>query len=154
MPTTTFDDTYQRVLDKADLTDLADALRQMGFGKMNTVIKATFASLADTDAHDITTAASKAAATIVGVDLDTGENLPPVANVVSCRITAGTAGTGPSIIQDAGATPAAIGTKAAGTATLSDDGKTFTFDANVTGFVLVYIPRSLKVMTSRFALNT
>ena len=48
------------------------------------------------------------------------------------------------MISDAG------GTASATVATLSDDGTTLVFEANVTGFVLVYSARPAVAVTSQF----
>jgi len=95
----------------------------------------TFASLTSAAAQDVTTAASKAAATISGLTLDTGVNLPPISQVVTLRVTAGAAAAGVRAVTDAG------GSASSSVALISDDGKTLTFETTVTGFVLTYIPR-------------
>ena len=144
--TTTQNNTLQAELEKANPNTLPDALKLAGVARQLAVIKATFAALTAAAAVDITTAASRAAATLVGVNLGTTDVLPPIGDIVSLRVTAGAAAAGDRQISDAGGTPSAT------VATLSDDGKTLTFEANVTGFVLVYRPRSTNPLaTTPFA---
>ena len=68
---------------------------------------------------------------------------PPAADVITARVTAGTALAGPRVITDSGGTPTApAGANALpGVATLSDDGTTLTFDAAVTNVTVEYVPR-------------
>ena len=143
--TTTMTETVQDVLAVASPNQLSDALRKVNLGHKLATVKATFVALASAAAQDITTAAAKAAATITGIDLDTGENLPAIGTPISVRVTAGAAAAGPRQITDAGGTPSAT------VATLSNDGKTLTFEAGVTAFVLVYQPREAVVLTTQFA---
>lgn len=136
----------QEVLDAGDLDLLANGLARLGIGKRLSVVKAVVVGLAATASPDITSAAVKAAATISGITLGTGENLPAIAQVVGLRIAAsGTATSlGAYIVSDVGATPIIPpgGAGAAvGIARLSDDGKTITFPNTVTAFTIIYIPR-------------
>jgi len=142
--TVTKTETLQEVLERAHPNDLADALRKVG-GKFFAAIKATFVGLTAAAAHDITNAAHKAAATVLGVTLETGENLPAMATTPMVRVTAGAAAAGPRIITDSGGTPSAT------VATLSADGTTLTFEGAVTAFVLEYQPRSTTALTEKFA---
>lgn len=142
--TTDKDQTLQRELSKANPNTLPDALRAVDLGMKLSVIKATFASLTSAAAQDITTAAAKAAATVEGIDLDEGQNLPPIGKVITCRVTAGAAAAGHRNITDEDGTPSSS------LATLSDDGKTLTFETTVTGFVLTYEPRSAVDLTESF----
>ena len=94
-----------------------------------------------------TSRAVKAAATITGLSLDTGEGLPPLGALTSLRVTAsGTAGSlGTYILTDPSGTPIVPpggASAAVGIAKISDDGKTITFPNTVTGFVLQYMPRA------------
>lgn len=149
MPVTPADVTLQQVLNKANLNQLATILQKMKLGNMLNPVKVTVTGLTAAAAIDITTAAVRAASTIVGLERDTGDNLPAILEVKTLRVTGvGTAATGPRLVTDAGGTPAAPPTATAyagasvGLATISDDGKTLTFEGTVTGFVLEYIPRS------------
>ena len=154
--TTTKDATIQEVLDQGDLTDLGNAAKKIELGKVLAPVKAVFTGLADVAAHDITTAASKAAATVTGIDaLETDEMLPDIGTVVSVRTTAGTLAVhGAHTVADAGGTALVPNAAYAGVCLLSDDGKTLTFQAGVTAFVLVYRPRPKLAVTTRFAPNT
>lgn len=140
--TTDINQTYRELLDKADPNVLANIFADMKMGLVCSPIKATFTGLASAAAQNVTTAAAKAAATLVGVELKTGELLPPIGVPVAVRVTAGAAAAGLRQVGDSGATPSAT------VATLSDDGKTLTFEAGVTGFVLYYMPRSSVAMTA------
>lgn len=152
MTTTTRTDTIEQVLKRADPNELPDALRKVDLGQMLTPRKVTFAALSAAAAIDITTAASKAAATVSPALPDNVSALPPILSVISCRVSAvGTGALGDRHISDAGGTPAAPGASGPGIATLSDDGKTLTFEGTVTGFVLEYIPRPATNLTTKFA---
>jgi len=153
MTTTTKNRTVQQALTQGSLNDVAEALRKVG-GRRHAIIKAVVTGLTAAAAIDITTADVKAAATITGIDaLDTGENLPAIGQVLSLRVTAVTTATvGTRTVSDVGETPsapAAAGTP--GLATISDDGKTLTFEGTVTGFTIQYTPRSETAMTTLFA---
>lgn len=141
-----------RALDEANPHDLASVIAKMALGTMLSPLKVTFASLTAAAAIDITTAASKTAATIVGAKtLDTGEMLPAILSVTALRVTAvDTGATGPRSVTDAGGTAGAPGANGPGIALLSDDGKTLTFEGTVTGFVLEYIPRPKTDMSTQF----
>ena len=101
-------------------------------------------------------AAFKALSTVTGLDLETGENLPPIGHIESLQLVAsGTAGSlGSYILGDVSATPAipAGGANVTpGVARLSDDGKTITFPNTVTAFTFSYFPRSEVALNSEFA---
>lgn len=160
--TTTKNETLRSVLNDANLNEIASAMRRMRLGDRLSVVKVTVASLTATATPDITSAAVKAAATIVGMTLATGENLPPIGHVLSLRISAsGTAASvGTYAVSDAGGTaiiPPGGASAAAGIALISDDGKTITFPNTVTGFVIQYIPREpvgVNLDTTRYAPST
>jgi hypothetical protein len=82
----------------------------------------------------LTAAASFDLTTIDDPD-DTSIKLPAALVIGSVRVTAGAAAAGVRQISDAGDTPSAT------LATLSDDGKTITFEGNVTAFIINYIPK-------------
>lgn len=156
MATTTRDETFNTVLNQADLNEIADALRQMKFGDMCSPIKITVTGLTAASAIDITTAAVKAAATVVGKTLATGENLPAIGALLALRVTAsGTGGSlGTYVFTDAGGTaivPPGGASAAVGIAKISDDGKTITFPNTITAFVLEYMPRAAVDMTTFYA---
>lgn len=147
--TTTKTQTYQRVLNQANLNQIADALRAMKIGWQLSPVKVIFSGLSSSATQDITTAAAKVAATtaggsITGLDLDDGENLPPIGIVRTLRPTTGSAGALGRYVGDAGITPTTT------VASLSDDGSTLVFEAAVTGFVLEYYPAPAVTMTDEF----
>lgn len=155
--TTTADFTLQDLLDQANLNTLGDALHKVKLGHMFSRVKATVAALTATATPDVTTAAVKAAATISGITLATGENLPPIGQLISLRVTAsGTAGSlGTYILTDSGGTaivPPGGASAAVGIAKISDDGKTITFPNTVTAFVLEYYPAPYTATTASVAL--
>jgi len=135
------------VINAGNLNDEAAALRLMKHGNMHSVIKATFASLSAAASVDITTATSKSKATVTGITLDTGENLPAIGAVISLRVTAGSASAAVRTVTDSG------GTATTAIAKISDDGKTLTFEDTLTGFVLTYIPRGETAPTTAFPMN-
>lgn len=123
-----------------------DILRDMKFGRMCSTIKATFVGLAAGTVFDLTSATLRDNANTNGLvgftpDSTVGETLPPADTIQSLRVTAGTA-TGQRQITDAG------GTASTSLAKISDDGKTITFEANVTAFVIIYKPRSAVDLTA------
>lgn len=144
--TTTQNETVHSELDSADPNNTMDCLRKMGLGSMLSPFKVTFAALASSASQDITTAAARAAATINYGALRVGKTVLPAALVViALRVTAGAAAAGARFVSDTGATASTT------VARLSDDGKTLTFEAAVTGFVLVYVPRPDTDMEALFA---
>lgn len=138
--TTTRTTTVREVLSSGNANKIPDAMQKIKVGNQLSKIKVTFAALTSAAAQDITTAAAKAAATILGISLQTGELLPAIGSVVTLRVTAGTLAAGPALVTDAGGTATAIGALSNHVVLLSDDGKTLTFQAAVTGFVLEYYP--------------
>jgi hypothetical protein len=157
--TTIAETDIRATLNRADLNTVADINKKLKVGNMFSRIKVTVSGLTAAAAVDITTAAVKAAATIVGIDLESGENLPPIGIWQALRITAsGTAASlGAYLLADTGATaivpPGGAGA-AVGIAKLSDDGKTITFPNTVTGFVLEYFPRSNVALDTEWPFTT
>ena len=94
---------------------LGDALT--GLQKTITIPSGTTAVLTDIDDPD-----------------DASKKLPAALVIGSLRVSTGTA-TGDRQITDAGGTPSTT------VASLSDDGKTITFEAAITVFVINYIPK-------------
>lgn len=131
-------------------------LAEMKFGDMLSPIKITVASLGATATPDITSAAVRAAATVIvgrTPAMKASEMFPPIGQIVNLRVTA--SGTAASvgtygITDDAGTAiiPPGGASAAMGIAKLSDDGKTITFPNTVTGFVLTYYPRAAVAMDS------
>jgi len=145
--TTTKTRTLRQVLNDANITEVCDAMRTVKLGNRLAHVKVVVTGLTAASAIDVTTAAVKAAATITGMTLDTGETLPPIGHVVTLRVTAsGTAASvGTYIVSDASGTalvPPGGASAAVGIALLSDDGKTLTFPNTITAFVLTYVPRN------------
>jgi hypothetical protein len=153
--TTTKTLSLYEVLKRANPQDLADAIRKLGLAVMASTVKAVFTGVTGAATYDITTAAMKALATISGITLATGENLPPARLVRSLRVTAATTGTvvGSYAITDASGTVVSPATSSAvGLAKLSDDGKTLTFaSADVTAFVIEYEPMPANDLSASFA---
>lgn len=132
------------------------ALAQVKLGRVLQPVKVTVTGLAAAAAHDITSAATLAGATVdQGLDdIAVGEALPPILAVRSLRVTAvGTGALGPRSVFDSGATPGAPGATGPGIAKLSDDGTTITFEGTVTGFVIEYIPRSNVDLGTEYVLS-
>jgi len=133
--TTTRNFTVREAINGNNVGQIADAMAQIKAGNSLSKIKVTFAALTSAAAQDITTAAAKTAGgTPLGISLATGENFPPIGAIETLRVTAGAAAAGSRAVTDAG------GTASATLALLSDDGKTITFEAAVTAFVLTYYP--------------
>lgn len=138
--TATVKETLKTALNEANLNKLADVLALMDLGTMLAPKKVTLTGLTGAT-HNITDAAH-------------GSN-PAILAVVALRVTA--AGTGTAVgtygITDAAGTVVSPATSSAmGIAKLSDDGKTLTFaTADVTAFVIEYIPRPAVDMDGAFA---
>jgi hypothetical protein len=132
-------DTVQNALDRAEPAKLADLVRELKLGSMLSPLNVTVTALGTPAAAiDLTDPATFAAATVnLGSPAYT-KTLPPALMVVALRVVsgAGAAATGVREISDSGDTPTTA------IATLSDDGKTLTFEDTVGDFVIVYVPRS------------
>lgn len=159
MSATTIDETTLRdQLNRSDLNAIADIAKKIKLGDTLSLVKATVTVLGATATPDITSAAVKAAAVVTGIQLDTGENLPPIGQVVALQVTAsGTAASlGAYIVADAAATaivpPGGAGV-AVGIAKLSDDGKTLTFPNSVTAFTIRYYPQSAVPLTAELPVS-
>lgn len=135
--------TLQEVLDEANPNELADALRKAKLGTTLAPLKRTFTGLTGAASYDLT--ALDASGETAG---KSNPNRLAALNVTTLRVTAATTGTavGSYITTDAGGTVVSPATSTAvGIAKLSDDGKTLTFaTADVTAFVIEYIPRTLQ----------
>ncbi len=145
--TTTKKQSLREAANSGDPGQLATVARKIKLGNMLSLVKATVVALAASAAVDLTAAATKAAATVTGITLATGEMLPAAFIIKSLRVTAsGTAASvGAYMVGDTGATPTLpTGGASAGVgiAKLSDDGKTITFPNTVTAFVVEYLPRA------------
>lgn len=143
--------TVQAVLDEANPNEMSDALRKAKLGTVLAPLKRAFAAQAAAAAFDLT-------------QIDATGETAGAANpnrlaaliVSTLRVTGGAAAAGPRIITDTGGAAAGPGTGIIGIAKISDDGKTITFDANVTDFVIEYVPRVLDAtaMAADFAPTT
>lgn len=122
MSTTTSNETVKSALDKGDPNKLGDLVATMKLGTMLTPIS--------------TTVTQAAAATIT--------LSPPARAIRSVRVTAGAAAAGIRAIGDVASTPSATLVR------MSLDGATLTFEANVTGAIVVYEPASNVSMASDF----
>jgi len=144
MAITVADITLQKILNFCNLNQFMNALKKVKLGNVLAPVKVTFVGLSAAAAIDITTNASRLAATIVGLDRGLSDNLPAIHAVKTVRVTAsGTANSlGTYAIGDAGsALLSPLGSTVVGVALLSDDGKTLTFPSTITAFVIQYIPR-------------
>lgn len=156
--TTTLKKTLGMVLDDANPNTFPDALRKMKLGTMLTPIKVVATALTAAAAFDITTAAFLAKCTVTGISLPNNDyvTLPPIRRCSSVLVTAG-AQAGVRVVAPAEATPIAplnsTGTPTSvGVCTLSDDGKTLTFEtsAAVTAFEFWYEPAPLNSLTTTY----
>lgn len=150
--TTTVIDDVRAEANKGQLGTMGDIARKAKAGDMMSSIKAVVTGLTAAGSHDITSAAFKAAATITGITLRTGENLPPIGSLLALRVTAATTAStaGTYVFTDvSGDMISATTHTVVGVARISDDGKTITFPtADVTAFVLEYMPRAQTDMTA------
>lgn len=144
--TATSTDTVKKALDDAEPGDLPDALRLVRFGTMVAPLKRTFTGLASGAVQNLTLI-DGSAETPTGVG---NPNRLPALSVTALRVTSGSATNGARVVTDAGGTAAAPGAAGPGIALLADDGTTVTFEANTTGFVIEYIPRSFTDVTTKF----
>jgi len=138
--TTTKTETIQSALDDANPNKVADALQRVALGTLVTPLKRVFTGLTSLAAQDLTA--------IDGTGETTGPTNPKRLALLAggtLRVTAGAAAAGARFLTDTGGTPSAT------VATISDDGKTVTFEAAVTAFVIEYIPRPHTVMSTKFA---
>lgn len=138
--TATVKETNKIALDQANPNKLADALAKVQLGTLLTPLKRVFTGLTAALSFDLTT--------IDGTGEVVGSSNPlrlAALMVGPLRVTAGAATAGVRTVGDVDATPSAT------VATISDDGKTLTFEANVTAFVVEYIPRSAADMNDLFA---
>jgi hypothetical protein len=149
MPVTPADVTLQQVLNKANLNQLATILQKMKLGNMLNPVRVVVTGLTATQEINITSAAVRAAATITGLERETGDSLPPILSVKVLRVTAsGTANSVGSyavtdgLVADVARCVSPTAGANVGLALLSNDGTKLTFPSTVTAFVLEYIPRS------------
>ena len=106
-------ETLKSALNRANPNTLADVLAKIDLGTM-------------LDPKTVTVAQTAATTIVLN---------PPALAVFGARVTAGAAAAGPRLITDA------AGSASATVCTLSADGATLTFEGNVTGAVVSYMPR-------------
>lgn len=138
--TATLNESVQRALDDANPNEVADALQKVNLGTILTPLKRTFTGLAAGTTHDIT--ALDATGETVGT---ANPNRLAALTVTTLRVTAGAAAAADRQVSDVDGTPSTS------VATLSDDGATIVFEANVTAFIVTYIPRAAVDMADDFA---
>jgi len=125
--------TIQDVLNESNPNKLADAAALAKLGDALAGLKKTLTGLTSAASFDLTT--------IDDPDVS-GQKLPAALSISVLRVTAGAAAAGIRQMSDALDTPSAT------LATLSDDGKTVTFEAGVTGFIIQYVPK--QDLTAKF----
>src|SRR3990172_11832968 len=135
--TVTANTTLKSALDKANPNQLGDIFAKMKLGTMMLPLKRTFTGLTSAAFFDLTTI--DATGETVGAS---NANRVAAQQVATLRVTAGAAAAGARFTTDDGGTPSVT------VATISDDGKTVTFGAGVTDFVITYSPRSNVDMAS------
>lgn len=135
MATATEVQTIKSTIDTANPTQGWDALQKAKLGTMLAGKKVTLTGLVAAASFDVTT---------LDDPTSPGDTLPAILSISVLRVTAGVAATGVRQIGDAAATPSAT------LATLSDDGKTITFEGNVTDMVLQYIPAAAEPLDNKF----
>lgn len=137
--------TIKDTIDTANPSQAWAALQKAKLGTMLAPLKRTFTGLTSAASFDLTQ--------IDGTGEDTGvanANRLAALSITHLRVTAGTAAAGPRHVTDVGGTPGAPGANGPGIATLSDDGKTITFEAAATAFVIQYIPRASEDLGNDF----
>jgi hypothetical protein len=126
-----YSQSIKTVANSGNLNELGEVVQKVQLGTMLQLQQKTYTGLTGAAAHNITDAAHG--------------SLPAIGVILSCRVTAGAAAAGVRKVGDALATPDA------NVVAISDDGSTLTFEANVTGFVLQYMPRAAADMAGNFA---
>lgn len=163
MTTTIVAETLAKALAECDPNRIADALRAYGIGMALSPQKYTWLGSTGATAVDITTAGFLSRAT-PGTKTPTLPQsqlaLPPAMHIATLRVTTGPSGSvGAYQVTDAGGTASLLQIAGAsgntslsvqGTALISDDGATVTFPAQISGFVIEYVPRSAYDVTLLF----
>ena len=148
--TTTITPTLQNQLNNADPNEVADILRQVALGDILTGFKRTFTGLAAAATYNLT--ALDASGETAG---SANPNRRGVLALKSLRVTAATTANtvGSYALTDAAGTKLSpTASTVVGLAQISDDGTTLTFPtADVTAFVIEYIPTPLASMTASAA---
>lgn len=121
----------RHALNSGDPRQQAAVLQAVKSGDMGSLITATFTGLTSAAAQDVTSAEAFANVALTGWTPDADDiALPPVGTVVSCRVTAGTAGVLARYATDTAPTVTTV--------QVSADRTTVTFEAVVTAFILQY----------------
>jgi hypothetical protein len=147
MTTATIAPSLQAALNAADPNELADILRLIKLGNILTPLKRTFTALTGAATYNLT--ALDATGETVGV---ANPNRLALLALRTLRVTAATTGTtvGVYALVDSGGAALTPNTSSVvGLAIISDDGTTLTFpSADVTAFVIEYVPQSASSMTT------
>lgn len=122
--------TLKDELTRADPNNLADALRKVNLGTLLEVVE-----------YDTGTITAAASITLPGEG---------ALCVQSVRVVTGTAAVGERVLGDSGTTPAQFGTSGVYKCSVSADGKTITFEANVTRVFVRYVRKPATALTSAF----
>lgn len=159
--TTVISNTLAQALYKSDPNTLADTLRQYGIGTHLSPQKWAWLGTTGATAVAINTAAffTNASPGAYTPALPQSQSvLAPALIVGTLRVTTGPSGSvGAYLVTDSGGTTqlkANTGVSGAavlsqpGVALLSDDGTTITFPAQVSGFIIEYLPRSFTDVTT------
>lgn len=158
-------ETVAKALNESDPNRLFDALRLYGFGMHLSPQKYTWLGTTGATAVNITTtswfANASGGSKTPGLPQGATQALPAALIIGNVRVNTGPSGSlGHYYVADSSYTGAVYpgfmaggatgATAAIGIALLSDDGSTLTFPAQVSGFVINYIPRSYVDVTSPF----
>lgn len=135
--TTTAVTTLKSALDNGNPNQLGDIAAKIKLGTMLVPLKRTFTGLTSASSFDLTLIDATGETTGIA-----NPNRVAAQAIATLRVTAGAAAAGARAVTDAGGTPSAA------LATISDDGKTVTFEAGVTAFVVTYSPRAAVSMTA------
>ena len=134
--------TIRAALDSGNTNILADCFRKMQLGHAQCTVKVNFINTPGTlSTVNLTTASALtqlalSGGTVTGIDLQPGETLPAIDQVVTLRVTGGNAISGPRYVTDAG------GVATSTVALLASDGRSLVFDASVTALTLAYKARA------------
>jgi hypothetical protein len=147
--------TLQREADFGTLGRLEPVLAKLALGTILSPRKITVAGAAAAVSFDLTSATLTfpfiTASTGVSDAETAASKLRPALVVSTLRVTAGTF-PGARIVTDVGGTPLSGDAAGPGVATISDDGKTITFEAGaaVTAFIIEYVPRAATDPSTKF----
>lgn len=133
----------QAVLDRANPNDIPDALAKLKLGTLNKPLKRVFTGLTAAASFDLTLIDGTGETAGVG-------NVNRLGAAVINYLRVDASGTAASVGNYIPGPPTSTllippggANVAVGVARLSDDGKTLTFPNTVTGFTIMYMPRTL-----------